>query len=135
MSSYSVALYTSAHFRDQVGNLDIMPKECHGKTKEEIMSLIIDRTNLEKKRIEEIIDRNSIENVINTTYQNISESLSNNTDEWKKLIPGRQILNIFSSQTGMPIGRLKRAFINIANNSNSNPFKEIIDIFNNFNRM
>jgi len=40
MVSYTVALYTSAHFREEAGNIDLMPRDCNGKSAEHLKSII-----------------------------------------------------------------------------------------------
>lgn len=132
MVSYSVALYASAHFREQVGNIDLMPKDCHKKTKEELVSLVLAKSNLELERIGHSIAPEVITKFVNDTAQRLEESLSNG-DEWKDLIPGKKILNIFASKANIPVGRLKRAYIVEASKVEKNPFQDIIDIFSIFN--
>lgn len=132
MVSYSVALYASAHFREQVGNIDLMPKDCHNKTKEELVSLVLEKSNLELERIGHNIAPDVISKFVNDTAQRLEESLSNG-DGWKDLIPGKKILNIFANKANISVGRLKRAYIVEASKVEKNPFQDIIDIFSIFN--
>lgn len=132
MISYSVALYAAAHFREDVGNVDLMPKDCHGKTNVELISLMTEKAESELRRIGGCISSDGIAEFIRTTANNLEDSLKKG-DAWKDLIPGRQILNIFASKANIPVGRLKRAYIVEAGKTERNPFSDVIDIFSSFN--
>ena len=132
MLSYTISLYVSSFFREKVGNIDIMPKDCHGKNSDEILSLITERANSEKVRISNTIDDEEIKKYVENITGKLEASLSNG-NEWKNLIPGKSILNIFAGKAGMPVGRLKRAYINAAHKSETNPFEDILNIFDKFN--
>lgn len=132
MISYSVALYASSHFREQVGNIDLMPKDCHQKSKEELVSMVLAKSEQELARVEHCITSEAISDFVNDTAQRLEDSLENEGN-WKDLIPGKKILNIFSSKANIPVGRLKRAYISEAAKSDSNPFQDIIDVFSSFN--
>jgi hypothetical protein len=59
--SYAAALIVSAVFRERVGNLSIMPKDCNGKSAEELVKILLDATSRERTRIESTIDSKEIE--------------------------------------------------------------------------
>jgi len=134
MISYTVALYTSAHFREEVGNIDLMPRECNGKSAEHLKSIICSKATTEETRINQTIDSKNIAKFIDDIMKRMEDSIEKDTDDWKKLIPGKSILNIFSSKAGMQVGMLKRAYIAEAMKSDPNPFNEIIQIFERFNK-
>ena len=134
MLSYTVALYTSSHFREEVGNIDLMPKDCNGKSAEELKSIICGKAAIEETRINQTIDNKNIAKFIDDMMKRMEDSIEKDTDDWKKLIPGKSILNIFSNKAGMQIGMLKRAYIAEAMKSDPNPFNEIIQIFERFNK-
>ncbi|MEH6503791.1 MAG: ATP-binding protein [Cycloclasticus sp.] len=134
MVSYSVALYATAYFREQVGNIDLMPKDCHKKTKEELVALILAKSELELQRVGHSMTPDVISNYVNDTAQKLEESVGNG-DGWKDLIPGKRILNVFASKANISVGRLKRAYIVEAAKVENNPFQDIIDIFSDFNSM
>jgi Cdc6-like AAA superfamily ATPase len=133
MTSYTVALYTSAHFRDEVGNISLMPKDCNGKSVEQLKSIICSQATNEKTRVGKTIDSTNISKFIDYIMRQINDSIDKDTDHWKKLIPGKSILNIFSSRAGMPVGMLKQAYIAEAMKSDPNPFDDIIHVFQRFN--
>ena len=135
MISYTVALYTSAHFREEVGNMNLMPKDCNGKSTEQLKNIICSQATTEKTRVDKIIDSTNISKFIDYIMMQINDSIEKDTDEWKKLIPGKSILNIFSSKAGMRVGMLKRAYIAEAMKSDPNPFNDIIHIFERFNEL
>lgn len=134
MISYTTALYTSSHFREDVGNIDLMVKDCHGKTMEELTSLLLQKAAEEQTRIQNVMDSRKIEEFIKNTTDMLEKSISTGSDEWKKLIPGKQVLSIFAGKANLTVGRLKRAYIKEAMKNESTPFQEIIDIFDHFNK-
>ncbi|MGD9116727.1 MAG: AAA family ATPase [Dehalococcoidia bacterium] len=135
MLPYTVALYTSAHFREAVGNIDIMPKDCHGKSNEQLKNLICSKATTEETRISQTIDNDKIAKFIDNTMERIENSIEEDTDDWKKLIPGKSILSTFSSKANLQVGMLKRAYIAEAMKSDPNPFSEIFQIFARFSSL
>ncbi|MGC1778414.1 MAG: hypothetical protein WBB34_10740 [Xanthobacteraceae bacterium] len=69
------------------------------------------------------------------TMERIEASLAADTEEWKALVPGRVILRIFCSKTPLQYESFRTAFINAADSVVPNPFAEIIQIFETFDRM
>ena len=132
MISYAAALYATAHFREQSGNIDLMPKDCHAKTKEELTELILKKAAGEQIRIQNAIEQQKIAEFVDKTIKSLEDSLASDTDEWKKLIPGKQMLSVFASKASINVGRLKRAYINEALNADVNPFHDVIQIFSQF---
>ena len=135
MISYTVALYTSAHFREEVGNINLMPKACNGKSTDQLKGIICGQATTEKTRVDKTIDSTNISKFIDDTMKLINDSLEKDTDEWKKLVPGKSILNIFSRKAGIQVGMLKQAYIAEAMKSDPNPFNDIIRIFERFNEL
>jgi hypothetical protein len=133
MISYTAALIESAKYRNQVGNLDIMPKACHDKSSEDLAKLIHGRANEEKIRINSAIDESSIEASVRATVEKLEQSL--NDDSWKQLIPGKQLFNRFAAQTRLDSGRLKTLYLREAEKHSPHPFTDIISIFEQFSRM
>lgn len=131
MISYTVALYAAAHFREQAGNIDLMPKDCHKKTKDELTQLMISKSGDELRRVQTSIEPQVINEFIEKTMTKLESSLENG--DWKNLMPGKRVLNIFSSKANIPVGRLKRAYIREALSADKNPFQDIVDIYSTFN--
>jgi len=71
MISYTVALYTSAHFRESVGNIDLMPKDCNGKSNEQLKSLICSKASTEETRVNLTINSTNIAKFIDDTFKRI----------------------------------------------------------------
>jgi len=132
MISYTAALIESAKYRSLVGNLDIMPKGCHNKSTDELIKLIQERAQTERKRINTIINDTDIETSVKTTIEKLQQSLDNDTDIWKYMIPGKQLFNKFSSQTKLDSGRLKTLYLREAENHFPYPFADIVAIFEEF---
>lgn len=130
--SYASALIASKFFRDRVGNLDIMPKDCHSKTIEELTTKILEHRNDEHARITTGIEEEQLKSYVETTYSALLASLDADNEVWKNDIPGKQIFKIFCSKAKIQEGRLKTLYIKKAEEMNTNPFQEIKDIFNKF---
>ncbi len=127
--SYTISLTVSSLLRGNVGNVDLMPKNCHSKSKDEIENLIIEKSNDEILRINKSLGEDNIKKNVQEMYDTINKSFEDTSDEWKNIIPGRPILNHFSSKSKLPIGRAKKLYINYVIKENADTFKDITDIF------
>lgn len=130
--SYAVSLQVSSIFRLHAGNIDLMPKDCHGRTKEELLGLISGRATEERQRVTNILDIGPINQAISQRFQALENSLTDGTDNWKRLIPGRPILKIFASQAKLDIGRLKTLYLRESEKEDFANFGDIIEIFRHF---
>ncbi|MBI4749201.1 MAG: ATP-binding protein [Acidobacteria bacterium] len=128
---YAVALYVSAEMRKNIGNVDLMPRDCHSKPLGELLQLIAERAVAESNRVKHKLDQSQVETTTRTIALKLEESLKN-ADEWKTLIPGKNILNRFLKDVKQPIDQAKRAYIQVALESGSEVFKDIQEIFADF---
>ena len=124
-------LQLSAQIRNDVGNIDVMPKDCFNKSIDDLLSSIDEKFEEENKRVKNSLDKDVIMKMTTDIYNILSHSLSSG-DEWKDNIPGRTILGKFASKTNMDVGRLKVMYIKEAEKLTPSPFQEIIDIFESF---
>lgn len=131
--SYAVSLSVSSLIRTMVGNVDIMPKECHNKTKDEVETLLISKATEELKRINESMPNGTIKKHSEELFAQLTKSIADDGDEWKNLIPGRPILNEFVAKANLKIGRAKQLYLKESEKSDFNIFKDILDIFADFN--
>jgi hypothetical protein len=129
--SYAAALIVSSTYRETIGNLDIMPKACNGKTATELVQLILSAKTAEVNRITSALDEVAIKTSIETTFEFLDQSL-NKEHTWKYVIPGKPLLHSFAAQTSLPIGRFKLMYLKEAEQRDPNPFKDIIAIFEKF---
>ncbi|MBT6220053.1 MAG: hypothetical protein HOI45_10045 [Rhodospirillaceae bacterium] len=129
--SYATSLQLSAQIRNDVGNIDVMPKDCFNKSIDDLLSSIDEKFEEENKRVKNSLDKDVIMKMTTDIYNILSHSLSSG-DEWKDNIPGRTILGKFASKTNMDVGRLKVMYIKEAEKLTPSPFQEIIDIFESF---
>ncbi|MEZ4945406.1 MAG: AAA family ATPase [Cyclobacteriaceae bacterium] len=132
--SYTISLTVSSLLRTNVGNVDVMPKNCHAKTKEEVESLIIEKAKGEVMRVNSSLNEEAIHNAVKEISETINDSFQDERDDWKNIIPGRPILNHFASKAKLPIGRAKKLYINHALKENMNTFEDIINIFEIFDK-
>jgi energy-coupling factor transporter ATP-binding protein EcfA2 len=131
-ASYAVALTVALHLREMVGNIDVMPKECNGKSPEELVAMFISRSGLESARVSGELDPGQIEKMIRERFQGLVDSLERDTDDWKFLIPGKPVFNTFAGKSKMDAPRLKTLFIREAYAQNSGTFDDIFSIFQKF---
>ena len=133
--SYAAALSTSAYFRERVGNVDLMPKACDKKSATELADLMVSRAREEAGRVNAAIQQAEIEKYVTEMMTTLEGSLGTG-DEWKKLVPGREILRIFCSanHAKFDFGRYKTAYIAAAAKMPYNPFEEIDEIFLSFSK-
>jgi len=133
--SYASALIVSKYFRDLVGNIDIMPRDCHSKGIAELMIKILECGNTEQARITKGMEQEQLKSYVEKTYKTLLASLEADNESWKNDIPGKQIFKIFCSEANIQEGRLKTLYIKKAEEIKPNPFQEIIDIFRNFDAL
>lgn len=132
--SYTLALYAASHFREQVGNVDIMPKSCDKKSVEELIKLLRDKASDESGRVVSAIEDVKIEDFVTGLASKLEKSLAEDTEDWKSIVPGRPLLAKFASAASIPVDRLKRSYIKHAAQATPTPFQNIIDIFDEFSR-
>lgn len=130
--AYTAALATSAYFRQCVGNLSIMPKDCVGKTINQLVEMLTAKLEAERSRIQEATPVAEVQQHATRLADRIQKSLDEDNDEWKQLIPGKQLLSIFASKANFDMGRLKTKYIKCAEKMERSPFQEIIEIFQAF---
>jgi hypothetical protein len=88
----------------------------------------------ERIRIQSALTGVEVEQYARRIADGVQKSLERDGDEWKELIPGKQLLSIFAGRAKLDVGRLKVKYIKCAEKRESNPFQEIIDIFHAFER-
>ncbi len=131
--SYAVALSIAARSRLAFGSLDLMTKDCHGKSVDELTALIQQRGRSERLRLSEIVSEDEIARQVHKSFERITESLdSDDDDTWKKIIPGRPMLGKLAKQFSLAVPRAERLYISAAANVESDPFEEIRTIFRDF---
>lgn len=130
--SYSVALSITASVRMAVGNVGLMPKECHGKSVVELQELVSDRIGAESKRVGIALDVEAIGTRIEEQFQRVQKSLDEDTDEWRQLLPGRPLLGKFVSLTGLGMSQAKTMYVREAVEVSPSPFQDIEEIFRAF---
>ena len=130
--SYAVALCLSARLRFTVGSVNVMPSDCHGKTVEELEQLILNRVTDESRRISDALDSDSIRAQLAEHSKNLEASLQLGNDSWKKMMPGRPILQSFVAATRLSIERAKSLYIERARMLEAGPFEEIKRVFTDF---
>ncbi len=130
--SYAVALIVATEYREIVGNVDIMAKACHDKSVDELVHLIGTRVDTERLRIDSALDRRDVEVSVRREFGRLAEAIEGDSEQWKEIIPGKQLLSQFAASTPLDVGRLKRLYIQEALKRSPSPFEEIFRIFSDF---
>jgi hypothetical protein len=134
--SYAAALIVAGYFRERVGNIDIMPKDCHGKTAQQLTDLLLATAQQEEVRISGAIAEKEIRQYTIETLKKLDNSVSPGSAEWKIHFPGRIVLKTFCStqHANFDFGRFKIGFLKASEGRTPNPFSEIEHIFEEFSR-
>ncbi|MEP7033163.1 MAG: hypothetical protein ABI879_04185 [Actinomycetota bacterium] len=66
--SYAAALTVAYEIRQSVGNVDVMPSDCHGKSVDEVAGLIADRVSSESRRAASALDAGVVENRVREIF-------------------------------------------------------------------
>jgi ABC-type lipoprotein export system ATPase subunit len=127
--SYAVALAASSSLRRKVGNVDLMPKNVHGKSSTDTQVLFRTVAEAELGRVSAVLAGNEVRREVEETFTKLETALERDSDEWKALIPGKQVLAVFAGHAHVSIPRAKALYIGQAAESEQSPFQEIIDLF------
>lgn len=132
--SYSVALSVASRVRLLFGNLDVMPKNCHGKNVQELTDLFNSRARSEATRLRTTLDPQALDKLVREKFSEITASLDSASDKsWMTAMPGRPILNKFAAEAQLNTARAKRLYIAGATGAAlSDPFDDIRKIFRSF---
>jgi len=130
--SYATALFVSARFRMAAGNVDLMPADCHGKSMTEVVALLQERAQSEGGRIASALDLPAIQEASEKYFSLLSESITTDSEEWKKLVPGKPILGRFARAAAVDQARARTMYINAVQERRVDAFDEIIAIFERF---
>ena len=133
--SYAIALSVSKRLRVAIGNLDAMPKSCHGRKSDELATLINQAVSVERERFERELDETSLKAMVVKEQESLQKLLDADDDEWKARLPGKILLAKFAAQAQIDPPRLKNLYLKIAAQTEPNPFQEIINIFQDFDSL
>ena len=135
MVSYTAALVESVSFRQNAGLLDLMPKGAHGKTADELAQMMTACAEAEKQRIDQVLDPAKVAESVRNRMEILNTSLEQDTEEWKRLVPGKILLNKFAATARMDVGRLKTMFIREVEKAGAQTFADIVEIFEHFSKL
>ncbi|BAZ93877.1 uncharacterized protein FOKN1_1481 [Thiohalobacter thiocyanaticus] len=129
---YAATLIVANERRRMAGNVDIMVKGCQGKSKDDLIQFIRDKSNVETIRINEALNGDSLADHLSEVFDQLEKSVNDGSQAWKSDIPGKAIFKTFCSQASMPSGRLKTLYIQQTEEMDNNPFEELVDLFKGF---
>lgn len=130
--SYATALHTASSLRMEAGNVDIMPKDCHDKSLADVQLLLTDIAKEETARLGSTLDPAAVTCRASEYYTRLTESLNDDSEDWKALIPGKPLVGRFARTAQLHPSRAKTLYIRRAQGSSLNAFKDILDIFQGF---
>ena len=131
---YAASLIVANDRRRVAGNVDIMLKGCQGKSKEELLQSIQERSKSEIGRINTSLDSAAVAEQLSKIYDALEKSINDGTESWKSDIPGKAIFRTFCSKANIPPGRLKTLYIQQTEEMETNPFSELIETFEQFSK-
>lgn len=130
--SYATALAISSKFRMAVGNVNLMPKDVHGKTADELVALMKAAGTSENARVQSTLDPLLVERETLDYFARLNGSIANDTDDWKLTLPAKALVARFAKKAGLDSARAKTLYINTAISTTSTVFDDIVDIFSEF---
>src|SRR5580765_7065349 len=112
--SYAVSLKVANHFRQHVGNVDLMPKGSASIGIDDLLKLFENERRSEVERCVASLDPAAVATACKREYETIDSGLNRDHDDWKALIPGRPILKRFAAQSMQDYATLKRLYVKAA---------------------
>lgn len=131
-TSFAVALRVSHRIRQMVGNVDIMPKGSSQVSKETLSTAFEGKLQSELSRVTSALNGTEIAQLVSVEFATITSAIDTDSDDWKVLIPGRQVVQQFAKHLKIDYGNLKRMYIRAALTGSVDPFQEIREIFRDF---
>lgn len=130
--SYAAALSASHELRQLAGNIDVMPKACHDKSLDQLKDLIVNRVHSERSRVDEVLTPERVVEAVERAYMPIKAAVDSDSEEWKSLVPGKQVVAAFAAGASLLPSRAKTLYVGAAAKSGRAPFLDIFDIFDEF---
>jgi hypothetical protein len=131
-TSYAAALRASQRLRLAVGNVDAMPRNCHQRTSDELVQLMLDKTSLERDRATGELADDQVERVVREEFDRITALLDNDDPEWRRVVPGKPVLAAFAGRAQVKLGHGKTLYLAASEGRDQNPFDEVVQIFEHF---
>jgi energy-coupling factor transporter ATP-binding protein EcfA2 len=130
--SYAAALRASQRLRLAVGNVDAMPKNCHQRSSDELVGLMIEKTSVERDRSTAALADDEVEGIVREEYERISSLLDDDDPEWRRIVAGKPVLSAFAGRAQVKLGHGKTLYLAAAEQRDPNPFEELVAIFEHF---
>lgn len=101
----------------------------HGLTPAHIASRLVDAAESERALIDAHLDPKAIRAYAEQYSQELTTSLSADTDDWKVQIPGKPLLGAFGSRAVLHAARLRRMYLRACADDVHGPFADIHTLF------
>jgi hypothetical protein len=115
--------------------MDLMPKLEQPATRDEIVAAISLKADIEVGRQRAAISDESVAKSVGDEFDRLDEALTADTDEWKYLVPGRPVLARWAQHVPINLRTAKSLYLEAADKSGNAVFQEILDIFEQFERL
>lgn len=129
---YASSLIVNEKFRQEAGNVTLMPKGADKFDKTELTDAIKGVAQSELARINIALNLDKIYAETEKTYDDLNQLLEADTNEWKFEFPAKSIFSRFCHAANIKEGRLKALYLARAEHEVSHPMQDVIDIFENF---
>ncbi len=131
MVPYAVSLVVSRKLRLDVGNVDLMISGCAGMSGEQLNSSVEEKAAAERQRVDTSLNAQRVRGLTGSdSSAELSQSLL--SDDWKRLIPGKQIISKFCNACGINTGRFVNMYLAECARNGYTPFSDIISILQEF---
>ncbi len=130
--SYATALYLAARIRAVVGSVDALPAGCNEKTLDQLQDLVQEQIAGELVRVQVELDAGKVRDIVADYFSRLVQSLEDDSEEWKALIPAKPLLARFASEAGLRAPQAKTLYLNVGLASDRAPFSDILSIFQSF---
>ena len=130
--SYATALSVSHQLRHSIGNVDVMPSGCDGKTLAELQGLLVDRAQPEADRVHKALQADLIRARTRAVFEALADSIETDTPFWVQNIPGKPLVNMFAGATGLQVAHAKNLYLAAARRMTVSPFADVEAIFADF---
>jgi len=129
---YAIQLWLGSSLRSKVGEIEVSIKGVEGMSLVDYTKQLEEPILREHKRIGTVLSIEEIKKDVEEKWQELTQLVDEDREDWKKLIPGRMVCHKFASVAGVKPARFETMYIHKAKEAGLTPFEEIVSIFKAF---
>lgn len=129
----AVSMIVAAKVRKDVGNIDVKPKNTHGDDANELEKKVVACAEAFLGRSKEHLSKEALHDLVLSTYSDIDRSFE--SEAWKSLVPGKEVLSRFANAVGIALPRLKSLYVHQTISDGDDCFSDVIEIFEEFSKV